>query len=127
MRVASADLELLICEPTEAFGWPRFPSGEFDCVGNMHIDTCEIAANHDLDCDKNGVLDVCDVLQPKADRNMNGIPDPCDVSSGLSENSDGKNSGTKTSCWTPQHSIPTRTMFLTPERSPVALSIKMTT
>ena len=114
MRVASADLELLICEPTEALVWPRSPPGEFDCVGNMPIDTCEIAANPDLDCDKNGVLDVCDVLQPKVDRNMNGIPDSCDVSSGLSENSDGKPSGTKTS-------------FLTPERSPVALSIKMTT
>ena len=95
MRVASADLELLICEPTEALVWPRSPPGEFDCVGNMPIDTCEIAANPDLDCDKNGVLDVCDVLQPKADRNMNGIPDSCDVSSVLSEIPMAKTAGRK--------------------------------
>ena len=65
-----------------------YKGSDFDCDNNMLIDSCEIDADPSLDCNKNGVLDVCDVLQPNADCNMNGIPDSCDISSGFSDDCD---------------------------------------
>jgi hypothetical protein len=50
------------------------------------LDSCEIASTASLDCDANGILDVCQLLT--GDCNGNMIPDACDISAGFSTDVD---------------------------------------
>lgn len=53
-----------------------------DCNGNGRIDTCEIAANPDLDANGDGVLDGCTADCP-ADQNLDGLLTPADFTTWL--------------------------------------------
>jgi len=47
---------------------------------------CDVTGAPDLDCDLNGVADLCDIALGAADDcNGNGVPDPCDLAGGTSE------------------------------------------
>ncbi|HVP12559.1 MAG TPA: choice-of-anchor J domain-containing protein [Phycisphaerae bacterium] len=48
-----------------------------DCDQSWTLDTCDLAGHPELDIDSNGVLDTCDV-----DCNQNGVPDVCEVPGG---------------------------------------------
>ena len=61
------------------------PTGP-DCNGNGTLDSCDIL-NGDEDCDANGIPDQCDIDRGAGDCNTNGVPDQCE---GLSDcNSNG--------------------------------------
>lgn len=52
-----------------------------DCNGNGILDVCEIAASKGvLDCDEDGVIDSCQIAtDPTLDLNENGILDSCEM------------------------------------------------
>ena len=50
-----------------------------DCDGNLVLDADEIAADPSLDCNLNGFLDDCDLVQGyDTDMNNDGVPDSCE-------------------------------------------------
>ncbi|MFH2051466.1 MAG: FlgD immunoglobulin-like domain containing protein [bacterium] len=50
---------------------------------------CDATGHPELDCDGNGIHDLCDIaLGAAEDCNANGIPDTCDLDSGTSEDCD---------------------------------------
>lgn len=55
----------------------QIAAGASDCNGNGWIDACE-----SNDCDGDGTTDACEVLE-RGDCNRNGIPDDCDLASGI--------------------------------------------
>ena len=57
-----------------------------DCDENGESDSWEIAADSDLDCDDDGILDEC---QTFPDCNTNDIPDSCDIAEETSDDLDG--------------------------------------
>ncbi len=57
-----------------------------DCNGNAVPDWQELEAGTLLDCDDNGLPDVC---EPWVDCNGNGVGDACDLASGASSDCDG--------------------------------------
>ncbi len=57
---------------------------DVDCNGNGVADVCDVFSGSSLDCNSNGVPDECE-----ADCNNNGIPDACDVSNTTSLDCDG--------------------------------------
>jgi hypothetical protein len=46
---------------------------------------CDAVGYPELDCDGNGVYDVCDIAGGAPDCNLNGVPDDCDIESGTSD------------------------------------------
>ncbi|MDZ4753788.1 MAG: hypothetical protein SGJ11_04755 [Phycisphaerae bacterium] len=51
---------------------------------------CDATGHPELDCDGNGVADVCDIASGAAsDCNLNGVPDSCDIASGSSVDCNG--------------------------------------
>jgi len=57
---------------------------QLDCNGNGVGDVCDIADGMSFDCNLNDVPDECE-----PDCNTNGIPDECDIADGTSDDADG--------------------------------------
>ena len=53
-----------------------------DCDGNGIEDAVDISNDLGLDCNQNGMLDVCDVAQGAVDTNDNQRPDDCEIVEG---------------------------------------------
>ncbi len=54
--------------------------GLVDCNENGVVDVCDLAFGDAEDCNENGVPDTCDILDGTSqDENQNGIPDECDT------------------------------------------------
>jgi len=56
-----------------------------DCDGNGILDACDILEGRQPDCNANGIPDPCDVdpeIALSPDCNANGVPDECDVADG---------------------------------------------
>ncbi len=68
-------------------GWQvdniRLLSGDLDCNTNGVMDECEVLDGTSFDCNGNHILDECEDL-PQTDCNENGVQDICDVAFGTS-------------------------------------------
>ncbi len=61
---------------------PLIPnSAQADCDNDNRGDACAIASGTAIDCDGNGVPDLCDLAQGAPDCNDNSIPDQCEIDS----------------------------------------------
>jgi hypothetical protein len=62
-----------------------------DCNKNLLVDSCEIASGP-FDCNGNGIPDTCDIASGlEKDCNGNQIPDSCDLVSGFAADCNGNN------------------------------------
>jgi hypothetical protein len=57
---------------------------QLDCNGNGIGDVCDLADGTSFDCNLNSIPDECE-----ADCNTNGVPDDCDIANGTSIDADG--------------------------------------
>ena len=71
-----------------------------DCDDNGNLDVCDIVDDPGSDCDSSGTLDSCDLADGGPDCNENGVLDSCDIANGTSDDDNGD--GIPDECQDPQ-------------------------
>lgn len=83
------------CDVAAGGGWADLDGNgvpdrcEVDCDGDTRPDAWEIAVGTATDCDRDGLLDECEVAAGASDCNADGVPDACELADGSATDVDG--------------------------------------